>query len=174
MQIDARAVANFFIDKAKGAERQPDLVALQNLTYLAHGWFLGLTEEPLISSEILAWEHGAYISDIANDVRFSRKLHSVHRKFWKLDGDSGQLDLCLEQCVNEKRLEEIKTFLESIWTGYGQFSTRQLVDFVRGDTAWRAAIQQASHRMSDALILKHFRSLVEGNKEQPIEQFAAS
>lgn len=47
MTVEALAIANEFIDLAAEREEQLTPMKLQKLVYYAHGWWLGLTSQPL-------------------------------------------------------------------------------------------------------------------------------
>jgi len=61
---DARAVANRML--ALGHEQAVELTPMKllKLTYIAHGWSLGLTGEPLIRQMVYAWPYGPVIPDV--------------------------------------------------------------------------------------------------------------
>jgi uncharacterized phage-associated protein len=69
MPFQATAVANEFltIAKAEGEDLTP--MKVQKLVYFAHGWFLALTGQPLISDRIQAWQYGPVIPSLYQAFR---------------------------------------------------------------------------------------------------------
>ena len=61
---DGRAVANALI--TKGVEAGSPLTPLQigKLSYIAHGWMLGLYGRCLFRQAVLAWLYGPVVRDI--------------------------------------------------------------------------------------------------------------
>jgi uncharacterized phage-associated protein len=58
------AVANFFVNKSlyEGIELTP--MKLLKLVYLAHGWNLGLKNEPLLAEAVQAWKYGPVVQTV--------------------------------------------------------------------------------------------------------------
>lgn len=56
-----QAVANFFIKKAWASSKVITSLKVLKLTYIAHGWTLGFTSEPLINQPVVAWKYGPVI-----------------------------------------------------------------------------------------------------------------
>lgn len=61
---DALAIANLFLDLGARDGIPIDPLKLQKLVYLAHGWHLGLTRQPLIFQTVVAWPYGPIIRDV--------------------------------------------------------------------------------------------------------------
>lgn len=61
---DALAIANLFLDWGARDGIPVDPLKLQKLVYLAHGWHLGLTRQPLIYQTVVAWPYGPIIRDV--------------------------------------------------------------------------------------------------------------
>ena len=70
MPFNPKAIANFFLDLA---EEQGDTslspMKLQKLVYYAHGWYLGLADEPLIDEEVQAWPFGPVIPSLYHEFK---------------------------------------------------------------------------------------------------------
>lgn len=66
---DARIVANRFLELARQRGRTLTPMQLLKLVYIAHGWTLGLTAEPLIDQRVEAWQYGPVIRELYNSTR---------------------------------------------------------------------------------------------------------
>jgi uncharacterized phage-associated protein len=55
---DARAIANFFLDRASEKSRPITAMTLLKVLYFAHAWHLAKCECPLIAQPFEAWQHG--------------------------------------------------------------------------------------------------------------------
>jgi uncharacterized phage-associated protein len=58
MSYDPKAIANFFIRKARENGSAITPMQLQKLVYISHGWHLGLFGEPMIDEPFEAWDYG--------------------------------------------------------------------------------------------------------------------
>jgi uncharacterized phage-associated protein len=66
---DSRQVANEILKVAGAHGQSLTPMQLLKLTYIAHGWSLGLYGDPLISDEIQAWEYGPVIPSLYAAVK---------------------------------------------------------------------------------------------------------
>jgi uncharacterized phage-associated protein len=69
---DCRTVANRFLDLAFGGGDSLTPMQLLKLTYIAHGWSLGLYGRALIRDEVQAWKYGPVIPVLYNALRHYR------------------------------------------------------------------------------------------------------
>lgn len=72
MAVTSQTVANKFIDLARNDGKQLDPMQILKLVYLAHGWTLGYTGEPLIEDKIEAWMYGPVVPALYEAVKGSR------------------------------------------------------------------------------------------------------
>lgn len=66
---DARSVANALISRGVGESRPRDPLQVIKLTYLCHGWMLGLYHRPMSAQPVHAWEHGPVIPDVYHGIK---------------------------------------------------------------------------------------------------------
>lgn len=66
---DARAIANELIHHGVKAERPCDPLQVIKLTYLCHGWMLGLYRRPMSTQSVLAWRYGPVIPAVYHEVK---------------------------------------------------------------------------------------------------------
>jgi uncharacterized phage-associated protein len=66
---DSRTVANEIVRVAEAHGHTLTPMQLLKLTYIAHGWSLGLYSNPLISDQIQAWEYGPVIPTLYSAIK---------------------------------------------------------------------------------------------------------
>lgn len=55
---DARAIANFFLDRAEQRGGALSIMTLLKVLYFSHAWYMAKTGKPLIAQPFEAWRHG--------------------------------------------------------------------------------------------------------------------
>src|SRR5436305_12962776 len=107
----AAAVANTLLELAKQEGKRLTNMQLQKLVYIAHGWTLGIINEPLIKNTVEAWQWGPVIPD----------LYYPLKKY-----GSGVVAEPLS-ARDTLEAEGIGMLIAgSVWAGYGQLSALQL------------------------------------------------
>lgn len=109
MPESSLSIAEFFIRKAgeEGVPLRP--MKLLKLVYLAHGWHLGLTGQPLISDTVEAWQYGPVIPVLYHQVKLFRNQPIA------------------AAAVNfPKCPETLRVFLDSVWSAYKGYTDGQL------------------------------------------------
>lgn len=109
---DSLQISNYFIrlGQKDGIEVTP--MKLIKLCYLAHGWYLGLKDEPLIDEAVYAWQYGPVIKKVYHE--FKRYKNSNIDELYSTPSSS--LIGVPEYPMPD---QEIFPFLESIWKTYG-------------------------------------------------------
>lgn len=133
MAYKSLAVANAFIKKALEAENPPTQMKLQKLIFYAHGWYLGLTEKPLIDEPIEAWTYGPVIPTVYHTFK------TYGRTPISAEGTEIVFSDSKISCVApELEADEFVTALiDKIWEIYGKFSGTQLSELTHKDgTPW--------------------------------------
>ena len=67
-------MANHILTKGVAEGLPIDPMKLLKLTYVAHGWVLGITDQPLVSQEVCAWPYGPVIADVYDAFKRFRYL----------------------------------------------------------------------------------------------------
>lgn len=120
---DPKAIANWFIERAKSEGSSLDPMKLQKLVYFSHGWHLGLRGCALINEEVEAWTYGPV-------------LPSLYHEF-KQYGSGQVADLATDLEVVGNKLvvvtprvpeadSDTRALLARIWEVYGHLSGSKL------------------------------------------------
>jgi len=64
MPYSAKAIANYFLDRANAAGQEITPMKMQKLVYIAHGWHLAVHGEPLVDETVEAWRFGPVIPSL--------------------------------------------------------------------------------------------------------------
>jgi uncharacterized phage-associated protein len=147
------AIANYLIQKSfdKGIEITP--MKLVKLVYISHGWYLGLKQEPLITERIQAWKYGPVVE-------------SVYHTFKKYGGN--QIESLESDCgIIPFPTDDIKSFLDKIYSVYGEFTAIQLSSLThqRGtpwDIIWnsKGGAITSSTTIPNDLIKDHYKAKI--------------
>lgn len=69
MAHDVRVIANSFLNLARSDGSVLDPMKIQKLVYLAHGWNLAFSGEPLITQQVEAWKYGPVIPVLYDEFK---------------------------------------------------------------------------------------------------------
>lgn len=151
MTVSARVVANELIRLAKVQDRSLTPLQLLKMTYIAHGWMLGLLQRPLISNQIQAWKYGPVIPDLYHRLK-GYGGGNVTSELGGLSFGVSDLD------ATEKHL------VAQVYDIYGKMTGVQLSQLTHQPgtpwhTAWETGGQNAI--ISNDLIAEHYRQLAD-------------
>ena len=160
MPHDARAIANWFLEKAKDQGDKLTNMKLQKLVYIAHGWNLALFEAPLVEDTIEAWQYGPVIPSLYHEF-----------KLW----GSGEIKELAENmfvradkiyCVpyNAELNGEEHSLLDEIWKAYGKFSANQLSRLTHKDgSPWHQVWEEGCRNrpIPNNVIKAYYKKLAE-------------
>lgn len=138
---DARAVANWFLDRAETDGRELTHAQLQKLVYLAHGWHLANGGKPLIRDAVQAWPSGPVIPAIYQE--FKQFGDSP------VDGRAFEYDFYLRRNVDLRAdfPDQTLRILEKVWRAYGDVSGDELSAWATEEgSPWDAAMAAPSHQ----------------------------
>lgn len=108
-------IANHFIKASQDTGYELTPMKLIKLTYIAHGWHLGLYNESLLPEVIYAWKYGPVIKNLYHE--FKKYGNNQITELYK--------DEDCEECYPFPD-EEIKPFLDEIWDVYKEYDGIQL------------------------------------------------
>lgn len=112
------AVANYFVRKSLETGIPVTPMKLVKLVYAAHGWYLGLTGEPLIAEGVQAWKYGPVVP-------------SVYDSFKNYGGNpittpAGTLEPDGHTVYYSLNTPALTSFLNKIWEVYKDYSAVEL------------------------------------------------
>jgi uncharacterized phage-associated protein len=150
MPYDPIAIANSFLEIARGDKENINSMKLLMLVYYTHGWALARYNKPLINEEVQAMEFGPIIPSIYNEfARFG--LHPIKGYGAVYDGKN-----LVQARVNHDDRATIG-LLREVWEAYGGFTDVQLSNMSHADDgpwakAWKentAGLRSVSIRNDD-------------------------
>lgn len=115
------AIANYFVKKSldSGAELTP--LKVIKLVYLAHGWHLGIKNEPLITEAVEAWKYGPVINSVYHAFKEYRNSQITALK--SIPVFSSEKMTCITPLSSDQQVIDL---LDRVWQVYVNFSGVQL------------------------------------------------
>lgn len=153
-------IANEFIRRAATEDRALTQMQLQKLVYIAHGWNLAITGEPLTHDDPQAWDYGPVYRDLWQALRdFGRA--PVSREIMNEEYMPGSFDSDNLNSPAKARLSQAETdVIDRVFDKYSRFHAFQLSALTHQDgTPWTQVYDGGSGKYDsiDAeLIRNHF------------------
>jgi uncharacterized phage-associated protein len=159
LMYDARAVANYFIDRADRTELPLTIMTLLKVLYFAHGWHLAQFSKPLIAQPFEAWKHGP-VSRVVYDQYKESGKKTIKKRAVSFDPNS--MEFIETPYSFEKGTQKL---LDDIFDYYAKFHPFTLSDLTHEkggpwDEIWSGAQDRAVPGMiiPNKLILRWFES----------------
>ncbi len=160
---DARAIANWFIDKAEKSGETLTAMKLQKLTYVSHGWYLAFAGKPLVHDAVEAWKWGPVFRSLYREFR-DFGSQPITQRATALDGST--LEERLITIEDYPDHEQMDRFLEGVWQAYGRYSAIDLSTITHQEgTPWRQMFEQMGNRIlpytviPNEMIAEHYQRL---------------
>ena len=151
---DVITIADSILKIAKKAGKRLTPLQLMKLTYIAHGWSLGLKRGALFSERIEAWKYGPVVPDL---------YHATKR--W------GRDPIPLENIEGAVDVDQdTEDFLEDVFQKYGHMNGIALSALThKPGTPWHDVYEQGvlGIEIPDALIEKHYEKLLNERSSRP-------
>ena len=161
MAYDAKAIANYFLERAKKEGQSLTQMKLHKLVYYAHGWHLGITGKPLIDGSVEAWQYGPLIPDIRAEFQ-EFGSNPIDRLATTADDDWNLITPHVD--VDDR---ETVALLDRVWKVYGDRTAAQLSAMTHEtgspwDIIWQKACERGKRgeAIPDNLIQKYFQQRV--------------
>ena len=132
MPYNARAIANYFLERARREGKSLDQMKIQNLVYLANGWHLAIKGEPLIDEQVEAWGYGPVIPSVRDAfLQYGDQPIDVPASYFVPRAGANKFD-AIEEVVptidmaNPPDLDFVRALLDRVWNVYGKYTGIQL------------------------------------------------
>ncbi|WP_051999952.1 Panacea domain-containing protein [Schleiferilactobacillus shenzhenensis] len=126
----AMTIANWFLVRHAAEMRADDGIdpmtqmKLHKLLYYAQGVHLAVTDAPLFSDDLLAWQHGPVVRSLYDRYKGQRTLDTPITAQEAADYD---------QVESDQNAAEI---LEAVYDRYGEYSAAQLREMTHAEAPW--------------------------------------
>jgi uncharacterized phage-associated protein len=139
---DARAIANFFLDRADARGIKVSIMTLLKVLYFAHAWYLAKENKPLIGQPFEAWDYGPV----------SRVVYDQFKDYGKSPINTRAVSFDVKRASflpTSYNLDEYtQKFLSNIFDYYSQFDPFRLSDLTHEkgspwEVIWSAAATRA-------------------------------
>jgi uncharacterized phage-associated protein len=145
---DARAVSNFFFNRATDAGTALTVMTLLKVLYFAHAWHLAKTGNPLIAQPFEAWKHGPV----------NRVVYEQYKGYGKkpidkpaLSYDPSRLDFAETTAEFDQSTQK---FLCNIFDYYARFDPFKLSDLTHEDGGpWHTIWTEAQNRAVPGMVI---------------------
>jgi len=164
---DPKAIANFFIAAAANEGKRLTPLQVIKLVYIAHGWHLGLTGEPLINEPPQAWQYGPVVPSLYHSLKIygNSEVTEPLRSFSHFSRSSWPIDLSTTVVAPPDDPSKTR-FLESVWKAYKKFSGSQLSTMThQPGTPWQKTWDEKGAKYTkgvqipDEMIREHYEQL---------------
>jgi uncharacterized phage-associated protein len=148
---DVLTVADAILKIAKAQGKSLTPMQLVKITYIAHGWSLGLRNKTLFQNRIEAWQYGPVIPDLY------RATKSYGRSPIPMEAVGDPADI--------RVASEDRAFLEEVFSRYGHLSGVSLSYLThKAGTPWTQVYDPDVRNIEipDALIAQHYKELARG------------
>lgn len=138
---------------------------LQKLVYMAHGWTLALTGEPLTAEEPEAWDYGPVYSDLYDHTKFFGRS-PIGREISPDDDEPARFFGRGKNPANAYRAnlsEAERSIIDQVWARYGRLSGARLSSLThQPQTPWSQTYSGNRNRViSNDLIKAHYQELAQ-------------
>ncbi|MDP2332719.1 MAG: DUF4065 domain-containing protein [Reyranella sp.] len=143
-------------------------MALQKLVYLAHGWHIMKTGQPLATNHFEAWEWGPVVKCLYDSLKTYGEQPVTGRVTW-FNAMENRVEMARAPLEDGQR-----AFLADLFNRYGHLKAFELslLTHARGgpwDRVWNAPADEIhiNQRISNDLIRRYFHIHVENAKNIP-------
>ncbi len=151
---DSREIATYMLTKARQEGKSLDRLQVLKLVYLAHGWCLGVYNEPLIKEQIEAWPYGPVIRKLYYSVK-NTSTNEVPTNWFASYYDE---DL--------KFPEEIQVLLDAVWEDYKEYKGIKLSDICHAPGSPWEQVNLKSAIVDDDVMKEYYGSRWQKKLEQ--------
>lgn len=164
MPLPVKAVANYFLDRAKSDRIPITQMKIQKLVHIAHGWHLALLDRPLIREKIEVWRWGPVISDLHHDLKeFGNQ--PVTRELSEILIDGTAVNLRAPKIsFADRDTDKTKILLDRVWSVYRGYTAAQLSAMThRKGTPWQEMARNLKIYIPNKLIQRYCKNRINKN-----------
>ena len=132
MSFSAASVANEFLRLANRDRKRITPLKMQKLVYFAHGWYLAVTGEPLLTEPIQAWKYGPVIPTLYREFKECGSSPIEFPATRQIPG-TGSVIAKLEQEGDAADIDLARKVIERVWDQYGHYSAAQLTSLTHNE-----------------------------------------
>lgn len=152
-----KQIANYFlVNYSNGQNITP--MKLIKLVYIAHGWYLGITDKALIDENPEAWKYGPVIPS----------LYHQYKSYGNAPIEKHNGTSALDNNEDEK-------FLDRIWEVYGKYNGIELsAKTHQEDSPWSRVWNTIKNndffslQIPEIFIKEHYKSLLKQNQRKQV------
>jgi len=146
-------VANTFLELGWREESPITPMKLQKLVYFAHGWMLGLFDQPLIDEQVEAWPYGPVVPSIYHTFKSFR-----NGSISEAAPDAG--------VIPEEPQTLDRQMIDRIWEVYGKVTAYELSALTHiAGSPWALTRAKGDSKIDNSLIQACFRQLAEAEDD---------
>lgn len=158
MPHSSLAVANELLERAEEAGIALTPMHLQKLVYIAHGWTLAITDEPLVGEQPEAWQYGPVYRSLYDALKrygSGEVSELIHQNNWAAS------ERVRGPVVREHFSKQDRRILDKVFQEYGDLEAFQLSALTHDEgTPWTETyVPGQNRRIPNALIRRHFREI---------------
>ena len=142
-------IANNFLEKSGQESKILTPMQLLKLVYIAHGWNLAVTGEPLFKEPVQAWKYGPVVPSLFHEFKrygggpVTQAAHVPVERGDNLYPDFPELSFDSEAPFLPKDDEQTCKLLEWVWRAYGHLSGPELSTLThKPNTPWSVTVNQ--------------------------------
>ena len=151
MANNAAKVANAFLELAAQDGKSLTNMQLQKLVYIAHGFYLALSSQPLVDEDVKAWQWGPVIESLYESL----KHYGSGTVTSRLPAPGDVLD------------ETAKMVIQYVWKAYGRFTGFQLSGITHKENSpWHEAWESLRYQsIPNEMIAEYYRRLLNEQRQ---------
>lgn len=166
MAYEPKQIANFFIGKGLEVNNVVTPMKAIKLTYIAHGWYLAIYDQPLICESIHAWKYGPVIHSLYYALK-KYGNQSITEPIQSVTLQGRKISFITDAIPMED--QSTLDFLGRVWDVYGGYTGLQLSNMTHADgTPWKKTVEPMLSRgtlpmglsILDDVIKQHFKEKI--------------
>jgi len=160
MNINATAVANYFVDLAERDKVELKQLGLMKRVYITHGFSLAIFDMSAIDprfDKVEAWKNGPVIPSVYHSFKYNG-MSPIKDKSIIVEVNKGDIDISTPELEDKN----IKAVADMVWDRYSEYDDFQLVELLhRSGTPWFWCYKEGENcKIPDSLTKAFYSKLV--------------